>query len=100
METTQIKQLGISVADFELIVKALDHYTQKDFAGTIMTTLLAGIIGDNPAQKAEFERREKILEAKRETERQILTEDVRMVQSKIITLKRLMIENNLMESIK
>lgn len=89
-----MKTIELTEADFKMIVDALDHLPEKGTAGDIMATLITSAIdkGEDGNASKTYEQ----LRKRRDKEKEILTEEVRILQGKLIQFKRYLIENNLM----
>ena len=100
MDVQQIKSLGLTVNDFELIIKGLDAIPSSERSGELMGGVLDMLLSrSDPGAAAEIKRKMDIERAKRKRELDIMMEDVKLLQGKLIMLKRLLIENDLMESL-
>lgn len=96
---TNIKTINLTEKDFQLMVDGLDALPNRDAAGEMMGDLMFGLLskGDDTSGMSDAKREIDNQKAKRKRERELLTEDVRILQGKLLMLKRYLIENNLME---
>jgi|GEM_PF-6448131 len=90
-----IQTLDLTEKDFDLIIAGLDHLPQKSLAGDMITDLMSTIIEDklpddrNAQSRFEMLKRDRDKKAKmREAEKKDLVEDVRILQGKLLILKR------------
>jgi len=84
-----IKHLELTEQDFALLLEGLESLPEKGTAGEMMGMLLEGMITDKSPEaqakmKYERERRSKELQKKRDDQK----EDIRILQGKLIMLKR------------
>lgn len=101
MEAQSIKNLELSRQDFDLIIKGLESIAKSESSTEMLQGMFKAILlGDKPDILNEVERKEAIEKAKRKREADIMNENIQLLTGKIIKLKRLLIENDLMESLK
>lgn len=94
----QIKQLNLTEKDFQLLVDGLDALPEKGAAGSMMVDLIgAAMLKDE--DRPEFERKRKAESEKRERERKNMMDDIRILQGKLLILKRHLITENLMSEV-
>lgn len=87
-----------NLKDFDLIVKGLEYLPEKDTAGAMISDLLA-IAALSPDQRKRYEAETKGRKDKMAREKELLIEEVRMLQGKLITLKRYMEKNNFLKQL-
>lgn len=92
-----LKNLNLTENDFQLMVDGLDALPEKGIAGNMMVDILSHSLMKDPEEREKFERERNKEKAKRDQEKAILIENVRILQGKLLTMKRIMIENNLLE---
>lgn len=97
MNTNELKIL--SEEDFDLIVKALEALPNAKDSGLILGTIMGSILS-NEGNKGEIEDHLKKREGELDKEKQRVTEEVRILQGKILTMKRAMIANDLLAGAK
>lgn len=92
----QLKELNLTENDFQLLVDGLDALPEKGAAGNIMVDLLGMSMLEGEA-RAEFEKKRDEDNKKRDREKQILIENVRILQGKLLMMKRLLIEGGIIK---
>lgn len=94
-----LRNLSLTERDFDLLVAGLEHLPNKDTAGDLMgEMLIMGLARD----EEDKERMKNDLEKKRvarDREKRLLVEDSKILQGKLLMLKRFLIENNLMKDV-
>ncbi len=94
----QLKKLELTEKDFQLLIDGLDALPEKGAAGSMMVDLLGSMmIKDDDAARAKFEASRKIEQDKKERERSLLTEEIKILQGKLLIVKRLLQENNVLK---
>lgn len=95
-----LKDINLTENDFKLLVEGLEALPEKGVAGDIMGELLmsAFMKGDNETMnemksKREIERREK------EQKKQLLTQEIRILQGKLLQMKRYMLAKGLITKV-
>lgn len=89
-----LQSLNLSENDFKLIVDGLDALPSKDLAGEMMADLMIC------AFKKEGDDMDKIIDDRKRVQQRkndakaILCEDIKILQGKILMLKRYLLENN------
>ena len=90
---SSIQQLNLTEKDFELIVDGLDCLPNKNSTGELMSGLLGSmLLKDDTDAKIKFEREQKERQIKADRQKQLLTEEIRILQGKLLMLKRFLIE--------
>lgn len=101
MEAQSIKNIELTITDFELLLKGLGSIAKSEASTEVLGDLFKSMMFmDKPEVLKEIEREEAIKKAKVKREREIMNENIQLLQGKMIRLKRILIENNLMESLK
>lgn len=95
---TGLKQLNLTDKDFQLLIDTLDYLPEKGSTGELMADLFVNILGPNKNAQDYAAREIEKLKKKRALEKAILSEDVKMLQAKLITFKRYLQENNLLKT--
>ena len=93
----QIKMLNLTDEDFKLLVDGLDCLPEKGMAGEMLGDLLIGMIvkdDDEAKKKALYERDEKRRQS--EKNKELMRENIKILQGKLLMLKRYMEENKLL----
>lgn len=91
-----IKDLQLTENDFKMLVDALENLPNKNMAGNMMGMLLEGIIPEGE-KRDEAIRMRKEKELREEREADLLKENIRVLQGKLIQFKRYLIENRLLD---
>lgn len=86
-------QVQITENDFVMINKALDKLLESDMVAEAMIEAMASKLAGGDPKLVELFKRERV-KRKEESEKkmQLLTDDVRVLQAKLVTLKRLLVE--------
>lgn len=88
-----LKNLELTIKDFDLIVKSLEAFPDKDRAEMILMELTGqAVLGDASKERFKSEFAQK--RAKADRERVVILEEVRILQGKLLMLKRYMEKNN------
>lgn len=94
----QIKQIELTEEDFKMLYDGLEALPTKDIAGDMIGMMFSGLITDETKRAEHDLRMKREMEAK-DKKRQQLIENVRILQGKILTLKRLLVSNRLMKDV-
>lgn len=97
---TDLKQINLTDKEFNLIISALDQYPNQGKMASFMADMLLGSLIKDEEKKNEYERSRKLAEEKQNREKEIMIEDIKILQAKLISLKRFMAENSLMSDVK
>lgn len=95
----QIKLLNLTENDFKLLVDGLDVLPEKGMAGELMGDLFMGIMTDKKDSEAiekiklDRENKRRIAEKAKES----LKDDIKILQGKLLMLKRYLQENKLLK---
>lgn len=85
-----IKNLDLTKKDFDMLIEGLEHLPHKSDAGEmigdLMTAMLTNKDNKNDVEKMKREREEKY-KKKKEQDHELI-EDIRILQGKLLTLKR------------
>ncbi len=94
----QIKLLNLTEDDFKLLVDGLDALPERGLAANIMGDLMMAMVtkNDEESQRKMLEDRERKQKAK-EHEKMMLRENVKILQGKLLMLKRYLQENKLLK---
>lgn len=90
-----LKHLNLTERDFELIVDGLEELPNKNAMGEMMGDLLLGMASkDDPGAHAKIksEREDRIRKQKKE--QALMKEDIKILQGKLLMLKRYLIEQD------
>jgi hypothetical protein len=90
-----LKHLNLTERDFELIIDGLDELPNRNAIGEMMGDLLLGVVSkDDPEANAKIklDREERIRKNKKEKE--LMKEDIKILQGKLLMLKRYLIEQD------
>lgn len=93
-----IKNLNLTDKDFKMLVDGLDALPHAGRTGELLMdlmseTMLKGHISEEAQRKMDAQKR------KMEHEKEMLTEDAKILQGKLLMLKRYLTENKLMNEI-
>ena len=92
MET--IKEIQFTEQDFNLLVEGLEHLPEKGMAGNLMIDILGMALIKDDGEREKMELKRETKRRKEEAAKEILQEDIRILQGKLLRLKRHMIANN------
>ena len=97
-----LEDIKLTEKDFELLVEGLEVLPNKDVAGEMMGELLLSALKPDKKEGegySEFmvKREQEKLESKKKKE--LLIEDVRILQGKLLQLKRFLHANNLLSKV-
>ena len=94
----QIKLLNLTEDDFKLLVDGLDALPQKGLAGEMMGDLLLGMISDNKSPEAveKMKSEREARKRKEEKAKEKQGDDIKILQGKLLMLKRYLQENKLL----
>lgn len=93
-----LKNFGLTVKDFDLLIDGLETLPEKGVAGEMMGMMLEGLISkDDPVAQEKVKRDRERQMKEKEYARNLMREDIRILQGKLYQLKRFMQENNLLE---
>lgn len=90
-----LKHLNLTEKDFQLIIDGLDHLPNKNDAGEIMSDFFVGVFDKHsPPDKIieKIKRDKEVRDRSRKREKDILKEDIKILQGKLLMLKRHLIE--------
>ena len=98
MNTENIKNLNLTEKDFKMLVDGLDALPHTGRTGELLmdimsATILSGKIGDETKKKMDAEKR------KEQTKKEMLIEDAKILQGKLLMLKRYLTENRLLNDV-
>jgi hypothetical protein len=100
MNLDEIKNLDLSVADFDLLIQGLDQLPRKHLPGSIVGSFMGAIGVRNDRDMADLERKIKREFEQKDKEAEALKEDTTILKAKLITLKRFMAANDLLKQAK
>jgi len=85
-----IEDFDLTEEDFSLIMKALEHLPSSGLAGEIIGKLIVDTMprGGDPNAKARVESAYKAQQRRLDQEKEVLTEEIRLLQGKLIAIKR------------
>lgn len=94
-----LQDIQLTEADFDMLIEGLDALPDKGSGGRILAELMGGIMAkDDPRMQAGVD---KILgknDAKKEAQKKQLNEDITLLKSKLILLKRYLITNGALKT--
>lgn len=98
---TDLKNLGLTAKDFDLLVEGLETLPEKGVAGDLAFGLLTSMIArDDEELQAKIKTDREIDRLKREREKAAMKDDIKILQGKLLSFKRYMIENGLLAEAK
>lgn len=92
-----LRNLSLTERDFDLMVQGLEHLPNKDTAGELMGELLFGAIVKDEEERQKMKMDRDRQRAQQMREKQALVEDSKILQGKLLMLKRFLIENDLLK---
>jgi len=93
----QLKNLQLTEKDFQLLVDGLDALPEKGMAGSLFVDLLGASMMKDGEDKEDFMRKRKIDGEKKDREKAAMADDIKILQGKLLMMKRYMIENRLIK---
>lgn len=97
MKTT-LEELNLTERDFNILIDGLEHLPSKDAASDLMFDLLTmSLMKDDPAAKAQMKEEKAAQDKKKKVEKELLLEDIKILQGKLTLFKRYLQENNLLK---
>lgn len=90
-----IEQIQLTESDFKLLNEGLEMLPEKGLTGEIFSGLLGAVMLDDDAKEAHHLKMEK-RRRDREKEAEIMKEDIRILQGKLLQFKRYLKENELL----
>lgn len=92
----QIRMLNLTSKDFDLMVAGLDELPNKGIVGDMMGAMLGSMLAkDDESREREIKKRELEMK-KKEDANAFLKEEIKILQGKLLMLKRYMQENKLL----
>lgn len=94
----ELEQLNLTESDFKMITDGLECLPSKDMPGEILFGLLeAAMSKDDPAAREKLKQDRSSGAKEKERAKQLLIEDVRILQGKLLTLQRFLRMNGLLK---
>lgn len=93
----QLQNLALTEKDFDMMVEGLEELPNKGAAGDMLVDLFSSAMLDDGPEKDKFKKEREAENKKAERKKELVKENVRVLQGKLITMKRLLIDNKLME---
>lgn len=88
-----IKNLELTEQDFQLLVDGLDALPEKGLAGEMLGDLFIGMLAkDTPEAQDKIKLEREAKHKKLEASKQQMKEDVRILQGKLLMLKRWLLQ--------
>jgi hypothetical protein len=92
---TTLKHLNLTERDFELIIDGLEELPNKNQMGEMMGDLLMGVMSkDDPDAHTKIKAERELRLAKKRKDEQLIKEDIKILQGKLLMLKRYLIEQD------
>lgn len=96
-----LKQLNLTEDEFKMIVDGLDQLPNKGNIGDMMIHMLtASMSKDNPEAKAKMEAELEKESRKKELEKEILIENIKILQGKLLLFKRFLQQEGALQQAK
>lgn len=90
-----VKDLDLTTEDFTMLMDALEHLPFKNTGNDVVDAMMDGVLAaHSPEKKDEISRKRKVKLAQDQRERADVIEKIRLLQAKIIMIKRVMIQEN------
>lgn len=88
-----LKHLNLTEKDFSLMIDGLDCLPNKDQVGDMMSTLFIGLLSkDDPEARLKMETERDKEKSKKKHEKEMLAEEIKILQGKLLMLKRYLME--------
>ncbi|KAB8156175.1 hypothetical protein EZY14_002850 [Kordia sp. TARA_039_SRF] len=95
-----LKDINLTENDFQLLVEGLEALPEKGVAGDIMgEILMTAFMKDDDQAMSEMKSKREIERREKEKKKQLLTEEIRILQGKLLQMKRYMIANGLITKV-
>lgn len=94
-----LKNLNLTDNDFKMLIDGLDALPQRGQIGELMVDLLASTMIKNPESRIKIERELELKKKKQESAKEILIEDAKILQGKLLMLKRYLAENKMLAEV-
>jgi hypothetical protein len=93
--STTLKHLNLTERDFELIIDGLEELPNKNAIGEMMGDLLLGVVSkDDPEAHAKIKLEREARIRNQRKEQSMMKEDIKILQGKLLMLKRYLIEQD------
>lgn len=93
----QIKMLNLTEEDFRLLVDGLDALPDKGAAGEMMGDLMLSLISKDKEQEEKLQAERNKRRVAAEANKQLMKENIKILQGKLLMLKRYFQENNILK---
>lgn len=94
--TSNLESLNLTTKDFDLLVQALDFLPEKNVAGEMMVELISTMMAKNDTEAALIKDKAMKQRAKAQGDKELLREETKILQGKLLMLKRYLMENKLL----
>lgn len=94
----ELKNIKLTERDFHLMVEGLEVLPGKDIAGELVMDLMMGAVGGEEGQRKVLAHR-KERELSKQKDKDFLIEETRILQGKLLQLKRLMSANGTLSKV-
>lgn len=99
MTEQELSDFNLTEKDFQLLVDGLDVLPSRGASGKLLVDMLGSMMIDDDAKRSEFEKKRKAVEDREESTRKLLIEDIRILQEKLLTIKRYMQDRSLFKEV-
>lgn len=95
-----LKNIGLTDKDFQLLINGLEYLPHKDAAGDLMIDMLAAAMlpKDSP-ERLKHESDQKEAKKKKAAEKELMMEDIKILQGKLLILKRQFLEAGILKQV-
>lgn len=92
---SELKHLNLTERDFDLLVEGLEALPERGQAGELVADLIGNMITNgDPEAEEKHKRAREHRKASRENSKKAMLEDVKVLQGKLIMLKRYLVSQN------
>jgi hypothetical protein len=97
-----LRNLQLTERDFQLLVDGLDTLPDKNVFGEAMSDMIIGMVAGDKKDSPEYlehQRKKEIERVKAKREKEALKEDIRILQGKLLTFKRFLIQQDALKQV-
>jgi hypothetical protein len=88
----ELKHLNLTEKDFELLVEALEFLPEKGMTGELVGDLMIGMMAKDSKDQHRLLEERRRQSAKKNEGKKALREDVKILQGKLLMLKRFLVQ--------
>lgn len=94
-----LQEIQLTEADFNMLIDGLDALPEKGAAGIMMGSLIGGLLaGNDPRMQASVDKTVKKQESDHMARKKAIEEEVTLLKSKLILLKRYLATNGALKT--